>query len=69
LCTIPTRCSGTPNALDTSSRDAAETVSSRGSRRATRPCMRVKPYQRLSRARSRVVGAAAKARSRSTVIG
>ena len=59
----------TPRWSTISRREEPETVSTDGSRRATRFCIRVKPYQRRTEARRCQSGAASSSSCRSTVIG
>lgn len=69
MCTTCTRSSRTPRWSTISWRELPETVSTDGSRRETRFCIRVKPYQRRTDARRFHPCAASSSSCRSTVMG
>ncbi len=64
-----TRSGRTPRSSVISLRELPETVSTDGSRRATRFCMRVKAYQRRTDILRRRFSAASSSSRRSTVMG
>ena len=67
--TTVSRSAATRKSRRMSSSEERETVSTAGSARSTRPCIRRKEYQRCFDSRSTTVRAAARSWRRSTVIG